>query len=92
MFREPIFTGRANPLRRLRASSPEGGAFNEIASFVLQPETLPPCQRLPLRGSWQNRQVLTEGVKLPLRGKTTPGRGKMSRSDKRGNLASRSDD
>ncbi len=25
---------------------------------------------------------------LPLRGKTSPGRGKMSRSDKRGNLAS----
>ena len=63
MFREPIFTGRANPLRRLRASSPEGGAFNEIASFALQPETLPPCQRLPPRGSWQNRQVLTEGVR-----------------------------
>ena len=46
-LRESIFTGRANPLRRLRASSPEGGAFNAIASFVLQPETLPPCQRLP---------------------------------------------
>ena len=42
-LRESIFTGRANPLRRLRASSPEGGAFNAIASFVLQLETLPPC-------------------------------------------------
>ena len=42
---------------------PKGGAFNEIASFALQPETLPPCQRLPPRGSWQNRQVLTEGVR-----------------------------
>ena len=31
-------------------------------------------------------------IKLPLRGKTSPGRGKMSRSDKRGNLASCSDD
>ena len=29
------------------------------------------------------------GEKLPLRGKTSPGRGKMSRSDKRGNLARR---
>ena len=28
-------------------------------------------------------------IKLPLRGKTSPGRGKMSRSDKKGNLARR---
>ena len=93
MFREPIFTGRANPLRRLRASSPEGGAFNEIASFALQPETLPPCQRLPPRGSWQNRQVLTEGVKLPPERKDFPRPGEdVTAGDKRGNLASRSDD
>lgn len=30
-----------------------------------------------------------DSKKLPLRGKTSPGRGKMSRSDKRGKLARR---
>ena len=30
--------------------------------FTLEPETLPPCQRLPPRGSCQSRQALTEGV------------------------------
>ena len=31
--------------------------------FAVKPQTFPPCQRLPPRGSWQSRQALTEGVK-----------------------------
>ena len=50
-------------------------------------------QRLPPRGSWQNRQVLTEGVKLPPERKDFPRPGEdVTAGDKRGNLASRSDD
>ena len=63
--RSQLPQGDANPLRRSRASSPEGGAFDLSTSFVFELETLPPCQRLPPRGSWQSRQALTEGVKLP---------------------------
>ena len=44
------------------------GVTSGQANFALEPETLPPCQRLPPRGSWQNRQVLTEGVRRPLGG------------------------
>ena len=51
------------PLSRC-ATAPPGGAFSP-ASFALEPQTFPPCQRLPLRGSWQNRQALTEGVHTP---------------------------
>ena len=46
---------RARPLRRLRASSPKGRASGETGYFTVQPETLPPCQGLPLWGSWQSR-------------------------------------
>ena len=48
------------------------------------PSRLAPCH-LPRKG--EVLLYLPEDVKkLPLRGKTSPGRGKMSRSDKRGNL------
>ena len=39
----------------------------------------------PKGGAFCHLPVSTD--KAPLRGKTSPGRGKMSRSDKRGNLA-----
>ena len=57
---------KTNPLsHRCAMPAPlKGGAFSAMAGFALQPETLPPCQRLLPRGSWQNRKVLTEGVKL----------------------------
>ena len=35
-------------------------------SFPVKPQSSRSRQRLPPRGSWQNRQVLTEGVKFPL--------------------------
>ena len=70
--------------------------------FGLEPSQSAPVGRiqLPQRGSFfaitkkyrMNNKSLWQYYKLPLRGKTSPGRGKMSRSDKRGNLASRSDD
>ena len=41
--------------------SPTATAPSEMGPLA-KPETFPPCQRLPPRGSWQNRQVLTEGV------------------------------
>ena len=50
------------PLSRCATAPPRGAAA--LASFALQPETVPSCQRFPPRGSWQNRQVLTEGVKF----------------------------
>ena len=56
-LRESIFTGRVVEKRAALSVTPCG-----------VPKTLPPCQRLPPRGSWQNRKVLTEGVKLPPRG------------------------
>ena len=43
-------------------------AVSPVLKYQTQQETFPPCQRLPPRGSWQNRQVLTEGVKLLFRG------------------------
>ncbi|HAR94054.1 MAG TPA: hypothetical protein DCR80_08435, partial [Faecalibacterium sp.] len=59
-----VFFGSADlkPLSRC-ATAPPGGA-SAPANFALEPETMPPCQRLPLRGSCQNRQVLTEGVRF----------------------------
>ena len=44
--------------------SPTATAPSEMGPLA-KPETFPPCQRLPPRGSWQNRQVLTEGVQSP---------------------------
>ena len=35
-------------------------------SFPVKPQSIRSRQRLHPRGSWQNRQVLTEGVKFPL--------------------------
>ena len=37
--------------------------YSRASGFALEQEPFPSCQRLPLRGSWQNRQVLTEGVR-----------------------------
>ena len=40
-------------------------ALKASKRFPVKLQTFPPCQRLPPRGSWQNRQVLTEGVRSP---------------------------
>ena len=61
------------------------GAFGITAQFPAQAQSLRACQRLPLRGSWQNRQVLTEGVaRAPgspsvcsLRSQPAPPRGRL---------------
>ena len=50
------------PLSRCATAPPPRGA-NAPGSFAVKPQTFPPCQRLPPRGSWQSRQALTEGVK-----------------------------
>ena len=47
------------------ADSPLGdGAFGMAGEFLAKAQSFRERQRLPLRGSWQNRQVLTEGVKF----------------------------
>ena len=62
-------TAKAVPLGKVaKPQALTEGVTSGQANFALEPETLPPCQRLPPRGSCQNRQVLTEGVKLPLGG------------------------
>ena len=43
-------------------SEPEGVAFGITVQFPAKVQSLWARQRLPPRGSWQNRQVLTEGV------------------------------
>ena len=44
--------------------SPLGdGAFGIAAQFQAEAQSLRARQRLPLRGSWQSRQALTEGVR-----------------------------
>ena len=70
-FLNPIFTGGAT-----LSVTPYGVPAPPKGELLGCARNFPPCQRLPPRGSWQNRQVLTEGVKLPLSGE----------------LASRSDD
>ena len=51
------------PQSRLRRASPlKDGAFGITVQFPAQAQSLRARQRLPLRGSCQNRQVLTEGV------------------------------
>ena len=58
-------TAKAVPLGKVaKPQALTEGVTSGQANFALEPETLPPCQRLPPRGSCQNRQVLTEGVKL----------------------------
>ena len=62
-------TAKAVPLGKVaKPQALTEGVTSGQANFALESETLPPCQRLPPRGSCQNRQVLTEGVKLPLGG------------------------
>ena len=39
------------------------GAFGMAAKFLAKVQNVRARQRLPPRGSWQNRQVLTEGVR-----------------------------
>ena len=57
----PFFPAPPIQSPSVAALAPPGGA-SAPANFTVQPETLPPCQRLPLRGSWQSRQALPEGV------------------------------
>ena len=40
------------------------GAFGMAGEFLAKAQSFRERQRLPLRGSWQNRQVLTEGVRF----------------------------
>ena len=61
------------------------GALGIAVQFPAQAQSLRARQRLPLRGSWQNRQVLTEGVaRAPgspsvcsLRSQPAPPRGRL---------------
>ena len=54
------------PQSRLRRDSPLwDGAFGMAVQFPAQAQSFWSRQRLPPRGSWQNRQVLTEGVNFP---------------------------
>ena len=62
-----------SPFCRCATSSPApgevifgDGAFGMAAKFLAKVQNVRARQRLPPRGSWQNRQVLTEGVKHPL--------------------------
>ena len=51
------------PQSSLRDASPLwDGAFGIVVQFPAKVQSLRARQRLPPRGSWQNRQVLTEGV------------------------------
>ena len=50
--------------RWLRPAGADGRGTSRAIRLALEPKTFPPCQGLPPRGSWQNRQVLTEGVPL----------------------------
>ena len=62
-------TAKAVPLGKVaKPQALTEGVTSGQANFALESETLPPCQRLPPRGSCQNRQVLTEGVNLSLGG------------------------
>ena len=51
------FKGKPSQSSLRDASSPEGGASGVSANFVLQPETLPPCQRPHLRGGCRRRRL-----------------------------------
>ena len=58
---------KAVPLGKV--ASPQAmteGVVSGVAKFPAKVQSLRVRQRLPPRGSWQNRQVLTEGVKHPL--------------------------
>ena len=66
-FLYPIFTGwgvgNKLPQSSLRDASPLwDGAFGIAVKFPAKAQSLRARQRLPPRGSCQNRQVLTEGV------------------------------
>ena len=59
-----------SPFCRCATSSPGAGevvlwdgAFGMVAQFPAKVQSVRVRQRLPPRGSWQNRQVLTEGVR-----------------------------
>ena len=65
-------TAKAVPLGKVaKPQALTEGVTSGQANFALEPETVSPCQRLPPRGSWQNRQVLTEGVLLFCKKNTT---------------------
>ena len=59
-----------SPFCRCATSSPApgevifgDGAFGMAGKLLLELQSIRFRQRLPLRGSWQNRQVLTEGIR-----------------------------
>ena len=51
-----------SPSRLRRATSPKGRGLGIAGKLPRELQSLRFRQRLPPRGSWQNRQVLTEGV------------------------------
>ena len=65
-FLNPIFTGRGFGERTPPVACGDSplwdGAFGITVKFPAKVQSLRARQRLPPRGSWQNRQVLTEGV------------------------------
>ena len=56
------FCGKNSPSLAALASPLQDGAFGIATKFPSKVQSLRTRQRLPPRGSWQNRQVLTEGV------------------------------
>ena len=70
-------------LAKPEALTERAHAVNPVLKYQTQQETFPPCQRLPPRGSWQNRQVLTEGVQPSSWGRWIA----AQRQDGRGNPA-----
>ena len=89
---EKMSAKKARPLRRSRARFPQRGSqavkliakvFCVMGKFLTQAQSLRARQRLPPRGSWKNRQVLTEGVQAvtpsvcSLRSQPAPPRGRL---------------
>ena len=66
-----VYNSPSHPAPR-DASPLWDGAFGTAASFPVKLQSFRLRQRLPLRGSWQNRQVLTEGVFFQTK-RTAPG-------------------
>ena len=65
-----LFFGGNSPSLAALDSPLWDGAFGMAAKSSAKVRSLRVRQRLPPRGSWQNRQVLTEGVQPPLGAQT----------------------
>ena len=74
--------GEVFPQRGSQAVKLIAKVFCVMGKFLTQAQSLRARQRLPPRGSWQNRQVLTEGVQAvtpsaSLRSQPAPPRGRL---------------